>query len=321
MSTATSDTAMTPARIVRSERIADDIQLFELRDPHGAELPPFTPGAHLSVRVPNGQVRKYSLCNDPAERDCYLFAVKREADGGGGSIALIDHAKVGDELAISLPRNDFALVKSPPGYLFIAGGIGITPIMAMIRHLKSTGGRFKLTYCTRTAGATAFRDELSAPELRGRVMMHHDDGDPDRLLDLWPLLERPTGAHLYCCGPRAMMQTVRDMTGHWAPSAVHFETFTDAAKSKPDDRAFKLRLARSGDVIDVPVGVTILQALRTHGHAVPSSCESGTCGTCRTRLLGGEPDHRDLVLSDSEHGDAIMLCVSRARSDELVIDR
>jgi phthalate 4,5-dioxygenase reductase subunit len=316
----TSDMVM-PTRLTRAERIADDIHLFELRDPYAAPLPEFTPGAHISVRVPNGLSRKYSLCNDPAERDRYVFAVKREAGGSGGSISLIDRSKVGDEISISSPRNDFALVKSATGYLFIAGGIGITPIMSMVRHLHFAGSdRFKLYYCTRSASATAFREDLSAPEFRGQVVLHHDQGDATRALDLWPLLERPKG-HLYCCGPRPMMQAVRDMTGHWPPSSIHFEAFTDMARSKPEDQAFKVRLARSGDVIDVPVGVTILEALRAGGHQVPSSCESGTCGTCRTRLVSGEADHRDLVLSEGEQHANIMVCVSRARSDELVIDR
>jgi phthalate 4,5-dioxygenase reductase subunit len=321
MASNSADPALSPIRVTDLRRIADDIHLFELRSPGDGELPAFTAGAHIAVRVPNGQLRKYSLCNDPAERQRYVFAVKREIDGSGGSIGLIDNTRIGDELAISAPRNDFALVKSPAGYLFIAGGIGITPIMSMVRHLKSTGSRFKLYYCTRSASATAFGEELSAVEFGGQVVLHHDSGDPSRSLDLWPLLERPKGAHLYCCGPRPMMQAVRDMTGHWSPASVHFEAFTDTAKSKPDDRAFKVRLARSGEIIEVPVGVTILEALRNRGHQVPSSCESGTCGTCRTRLVSGEADHRDLVLSEGEHHTAIMVCVSRARSDELVIDR
>jgi phthalate 4,5-dioxygenase reductase component len=315
------DTVSIPARIAQRTQIAEDIYLFELHADDGDTLPEFSAGAHVAVRVPNGQVRTYSLCNAPSEREHYVFAAKREVNGRGGSISLIDQTKRGDTLQVSLPQNDFALVKSPAGYLFIAGGIGIAPILSMIRHLTSIGGSsFKLYYCTRSASATAFRDELSAPEFRGRVVLHHDQGDPAQALDLWPLLERPKG-HVYCCGPRSMMQAVRDMSGHWSPSSVHFEAFTDTAKNKPDDRSFTIRLARSGDVLPVPVGVSILEALRANGHEVPSSCESGTCGTCRTRLLSGEADHRDLVLSKAEHCNNIMVCVSRARSDELVIDR
>ena len=311
---------MMTLRVARIERAADDIHLFEFRRPDGGDLPAFGGGAHVSLRVPNGLIRKYSLCGDPADLSRYVIAVKRESAGRGGSASLVDETKAGDMLDVSAPRNDFALAKSPAGYLFIAGGIGITPIMAMMRELTAAGGRFKLYYCARSLEATAFRDELAAPEFRGKVVIHHDAGDPARALDLWPLLEKPKG-HVYCCGPRAMMQAVRDMTGHWSASSVHFEAFTEPAKQTADDRPFSVRLARSGEVIEVPVGVTILEALRAKGHQVPSSCESGTCGTCRTRLIAGEADHRDLVLGDDERAANIMVCVSRARSDEIVIDR
>lgn len=310
---------MMALRLARKERAADDIHLFEFRRPDGGELPAFSGGAHVSVRVPNGLTRKYSLCSNPAETDRYVIAVKRESAGRGGSVSLVDDAREGDVLDVAPPRNDFALVKSPAGYLFIAGGIGITPIMAMMRELEASGGRFKLYYCTRSAETTAFRDEFAAPEFRGKVVIHHDGGDPARSLDLWPLLEKPKG-HVYCCGPRALMQTVRDMTGHWSASSVHFEAFTEPARETPDDVPFTVRLARSGEAIEVPVGTTMLEALRATGHQVPSSCESGTCGTCRTRLVSGEADHRDLVLADYEHATNIMLCVSRGRG-ELVIDR
>jgi phthalate 4,5-dioxygenase reductase subunit len=319
MSRPNADVAMIARRVTRAERIAEDIHLFELRDPAGADLPEFSAGSHVSVRVPNGLIRKYSLCNDPAERDRYVIAVKREAAGRGGSESLIRDVAPGGEVPVSAPANNFALTRSAGGYTFVAGGIGITPIMAMLRQLAASGGRFRLYYCTRTPAATAFREELSAPEFRGKVTLHHDGGDVAKALDLWPVVEKPQG-HLYCCGPRGLMQAVRDMTGHWSPSAVHFEAFTEA-EARPDDRPFRVRLARSGASVEVPVGVTILEALRASGLDVPSSCESGTCGTCRTRLLAGEADHRDLVLADDERGRNIMICVSRARSDELVIDR
>ena len=315
------ESELIPLRIARAESIADGISLFELRHPQGADLPEFTPGAHVAVRVPNGLIRKYSLCNDPDERDRYCIAVKREAHEGSGSTSLVEGAKAGDMLPVSAPRNNFALAKSPAGYTFIAGGIGITPIMSMIRHLTTTGTTsFKLYYCTRGPEVTAFREELTAAPFKSKVMIHHDEGDPARNFDLWPILERPKG-HVYCCGPRPMMQQVRDMTGHWSPSAVHFEAFTEPARNAPNDKPFRVRLAKSGGLVDVPVGTTILEVLRAYGLDVPSSCESGTCGTCRTGLISGEADHRDLVLSEHEHGDNIMVCVSRARSEELVIDR
>jgi phthalate 4,5-dioxygenase reductase subunit len=320
MSPANADPVLIPRRVTRAERIAEDSHLFALRDSAGGELPEFSAGAHVQVRVPNGLVRKYSLCNDPAERDRYVIAVKREVPGRGGSESMIRDIAAGAEVPVSVPANNFALTRSPAGYLFIAGGIGITPIMAMIRELMGAGDRFKLCYCTRSADATAFRDELAAPGLRGKVKIHHDGGDLAKALDLWPVVEKPQG-HLYCCGPRGLMQSVRDMTGHWSPSAVHFEAFTEAAETRPDDRPFTVRLAKSGGSIEVPVGKTILEALRDHGLDVPSSCESGTCGTCRTRLISGDVDHRDLVLADDERAGNIMVCVSRARSGELVIDR
>jgi len=268
MSAGPAVTAMIPRRVTRAERIAADIHLFELRDPAGAELPAFTAGAHVAVRVPNGMLRKYSLANDPAERDRYVIAVKREEGGGrGGSESMIRDVAIGDTLPVAAPVNNFELAKSPPGYTFVAGGIGITPIMAMIRHLAATGERFKLYYCTRSADATVFRDELMA-DFRGQVVIHHDAGDPNKSLDLWPILEKPKG-HLYCCGPRGLMQAVRDMTGHWSPAAVHFEAFTDAAP-RPDDRPFMVKLARTDATIEVPVGTTILEALRAHGLDVPS---------------------------------------------------
>ena len=310
-----------PLRVSRVSAETPDIRLFELTTTAGAELPKFSPGAHISVRAPNGVIRKYSLCNDPAEPDRYEIAVLREPGGRGGSVSMVDEVKEGDEVLVTAPRNDFPLVPSPAGYTFIAGGIGITPILSMIRHLKSSAGpKFKLYYCTRSKEKTAFYQHLSAPAFRGQVVMHHDGGDLDKALDLWPVLENPRG-HVYCCGPRGLMDSVRDMTGHWNASAVHFEAFSDAEAHKPNDRPFRVKLARSGAIVEVPAEKTILETIRAAGHEAPSSCESGTCGTCKTRLLAGEADHRDLVLTNSERNDHIMICVSRAKSDEIAIDR
>ena len=314
--------SMMPLRVTRNDQIADGIHLLEFRDVGGKPLPAFSAGAHITIRVPNGALRKYSLCNDPAERDRYLVAVKREANGRGGSTNLIDGVTAGDELMVAAPINDFELPQRAQDFLFIAGGIGITPIMAMIRQVQAEKKRFRLFYCSRSPETTAFRDELSAPEFKDNVTIHYDHGDPARSLDLKPILaERKNREHLYCCGPRPLMEAVRNMTGTWSSAAVHFEAFSDAETHKPTDKAFKVRLARSGEVIDVPVTKTILEALRDHGLDVPSSCETGTCGTCRTKMLAGQADHRDLVLAEHERADNIMICVSRARSDEITIDR
>ena len=313
---------MFPLRLTRNDRIADGIHLLEFRDAGGKPLPEFSAGAHIAVRAPNGLLRKYSLCNDPAERDRYLIAIKRETNGRGGSCNLIDNAKAGDELMVAPPVNDFGLPPRAQDFLFIAGGIGITPIMAMIREVQRQGKRFRLFYCSRSPETTAFLDELSTPAFKDQVTIHYDQGDPARSLDLKPVLaERKNREHLYCCGPRPLMEAVRNMTDHWSSTAVHFEAFSDAETHKATDKAFKVRLARSGEVIDVPTTKTILEALRDHGLEVPSSCETGTCGTCRTKLLTGEADHRDLVLAEHERADTIMICVSRARADEITIDR
>ena len=309
-------------RVTRNDTIADGINLFEFRDAGGSELPQFSAGAHIAIHVPNGMLRKYSLCNDPAERDRYQVAVKREVNGRGGSCSLIDDVKAGDELAVVAPVNDFGLPPRAQDFLFIAGGIGVTPMVAMIRQVMAEGKRFRLYYCTRSPETTAFREELSAPQFKDMVTIHYDQGDPSRSLDLRPILaERKNREHLYCCGPRPLMEAVRAMTDRWSPTAVHFEAFSEAETHKPDDKPFKVCLARSGTVLDVSTSMTILEVLREHGLEVPSSCETGTCGTCRTRLLAGEADHRDLVLAEHERKDTIMICVSRARGDEITIER
>ena len=314
------DDAMAPLKVLSTARIATDIHQFELGREDGGDLPAFTPGAHLRVRTPGGWVRCYSLSNDPAERHRYVIAVKREAAGRGGSAGMVDRVRAGDLLPVSPPLNGFALAGNPARYIFIAGGIGITPILSMVRHLEATGGKpFKLFYLTRSAEMTAFRDELA--QRRGTVVIHHDQGDPDAGYDLWPVLERQNGAHVYCCGPRGLMDAVRDMTGHWPTSAVHFEDFgVGAGLSTAENLPFAVRLARSGRTIEVSADQSLLDTLRAAGVKVASSCESGTCGTCKTRLLSGEADHRDLVLAPYERAGHIMVCVSRAKCGTLVLD-
>jgi phthalate 4,5-dioxygenase reductase component len=322
MSTAEELPDLLTLRVVRSKPAAEGIQLFEFQHPANAELPPFTPGSHIGVEVPGGAMRNYSLCNDPRERNRYIIAVKREEHGRGGSIALIDRVQVGDMIRTTLPRNLFELVTTAPSYIFVAGGIGITPILSMIWFLRAAGDKpFHLFYLTRTPASTAFLEKFAAPEFAGCVTVHHGEGDPDKAFDLWPVFEEPTKAHIYCCGPPPLMDAVRDMTGHWPMSAVHFEDFgSHLVRPRADDKPFRVQLGRGGPELEVPVGATILQVIRTHGRRMASSCESGTCGTCRTRVLEGDVDHRDLVLTEDERKHEIMICVSRAKSDLLVLD-
>ena len=309
-------------KISGKDRVAEDIYRFELTPVHGNELPSVEAGAHIEIEAPNGLIRKYSLCQGPDEDEKYIIVVKREEEGKGGSKSLVDETNTGDEIRISRPVNDFPLTGRPTRYLFIAGGIGITPIYSMIQTLLQTAGKpFKLYYITRSPEETTFLDEFQAPEYQGKVIIHHDGGDPDKFFDLWSVLEQQKGAYLYCCGPRQLMEDVKDMTGFWSGSSVHFEDFgsTDVAHQE-NDKPFKVHIAGTDDTVDIPVDQSILEALREHGYDLPSSCESGTCGTCRCGLIEGEADHRDLVLTDEEHSRNIMICVSRALSDELVIE-
>jgi phthalate 4,5-dioxygenase reductase subunit len=309
-------------KVRHKSEIADGVFLFELAADDGDELPAFTPGSHITVTAPSGQKRRYSLCNDPVERNRYLIAVKQETAGRGGSLSFTREIKEGDTVAVEPPANEFEMAKNEPKRLiFIAGGIGITPIRAMILHCLTHGKtNFMLYYFTRSPSMMAFREEFSSRAFEGKVVLHHDNGDPDQAYDLWPVLEEQRGAHLYCCGPRGLMDAVRDMTGHWPDSAVHFEDFVGASAPHADDVKFEVRLSKSGATYEVAAHVSILDTLRSHGHVLASSCESGTCGTCRCRFTDGEPDHRDLVLSDDEKKHDIMICVSRAKSATLTLD-
>ena len=308
-------------QVARKSLLARDIHGFELRHPGAAALPPFTAGSHLTVQVPGGARRNYSLCGNPADHAVYQIAVKRDAHGRGGSVAMADQVREGDLLSVSAPRNNFELHPRATSFLFIAGGIGITPIMSMLRHLAAQGrDQFKLIYCTRDAPGAAFLDELSRPPFAGHVQLHHDHGDAAKALDFWPLFETPGNAHVYCCGPRALMDAVADMSGHWPTGAIHFESFGVDASVYAANSAFTVRLHKAGASVPVSAQQTILEALRARGHNVPSSCESGTCGSCRTGLLAGVAEHRDMVLRDDEKATQIMVCVSRAASAELVLD-
>lgn len=205
--------------------------------------------------------------------------------------------------------------------VFVACEAGITPILTMMRSLKSQGHhQFKLIYCTRDAETTPFLDELTGAEFGPHVTLHHDHGDSNKAFDFWPLFETPTKAQVYCYGSKDLMEAVADMTGHWPPGAIHFESSDADASVYAANTAFTVRLSKSGLSIPVSAEQTILQALRAAGQQVTSSCESGTCGSCRTGLLGGQAEHRDMVLNEGEKAHNIMVCVSRAQSTELVLD-
>ncbi len=228
-------------------------------------------------------------------------------------------AQVGDRFVADLPANTFEL-KPAPGYLFIAGGIGITPILSMVRALEGGGQRnYRLIYCTRSIDDTAYLDELNSSERLGEITIHHDHGDPDSSYDFWPLLESPTSDNIYCCGPNGLMESIGDMTGHWPTTAIHYESFQPVQAIHANDTSFSVHIGQSGRKIMVAHDQTILEALRAHGVQTRSSCESGTCGTCKTRYLDGQIDHRDLCLTETERQTHLMVCVSRASRGNVVL--
>lgn len=309
-------------KIVAKRLIAKETHWFSLESADGEELPEFQAGAHLSVKVPDGMTRHYSLCGDPENRRTYEIAIKREANGRGGSRSLVGETEEGQFIEVGSPVTGFGLDEKAKSFLLVAGGIGITPIRSMVFQLLAAGLRdFKVVYLTRDAESTAFLDEIKSGSWGKKVVIHHDHGDSAQFLDLWKFFEKPVpGCHVYCCGPKRLMDEVKDMTGHWPSAAIHFESFGADTKARADDRAFTVQLARSDKTFQVGTQQSLLYALKEHGILVPSSCESGTCGSCKVKLLEGNADHRDLVLMDEERGDYIMACVSRACSDKLVLD-
>ncbi|MEX0872569.1 MAG: PDR/VanB family oxidoreductase, partial [Aquisalimonadaceae bacterium] len=309
------------------ENLASDINTYELVDVDGGVLPAFTAGAHIDVHVPGGYVRQYSLCNDPAERHRYVIGVLNVRDGRGGSSSVHHNIRAGDVLTISEPRNHFPLSQQGQRHLLIAGGIGVTPIISMVEQLCRDNAKFMLYYCTETPERTAFRERLAPFIELGNVVPHHDRGDPAKRLDVRGLLaEYEPGTHLYCCGPAGMTEAVRQASAHWPDGTVHFEHFQAPASPAIDNSEtqaegeFQVRIASSGDVFSVPTDKSILDVLRGAGMDCSSSCEAGICGTCRTRYLDGSPDHRDLILSESEQQEYVLICCSRANGGTLVLD-
>jgi ferredoxin-NADP reductase len=301
--------------------LAEAINSYELVDPRGRDLPRFEAGAHIELRV-DGLLRQYSLSNDPAERRRYCIAVLRESESRGGSQYLHERVQVGDLVEVSMPRNSFPLDPVAARHLLIAGGIGIAPIMSMISELRRRGAEFEVHYCTRSPEKTAFRGELEPLAAEGLLHFHHDGGNPAHGLDIAAALREPQlGTHLYYCGPAQLMEAAAYAARGWPPETVHCEYFTASPERiHGEDRAFRVRLARSGGDYEVPIGETIVSVLQRHGIAVRTSCELGYCGACLTPYLAGEPDHRDQVLEENGRRRYVLICCSRARTPVLELD-
>ncbi|MFT3665841.1 PDR/VanB family oxidoreductase [Piscinibacter sp.] len=318
--------AMLSVRVARKTVEAEDIASFELVSTDGAPLPAFAAGSHIDVQLPGGgPTRQYSLCNDPAESHRYLIAVLRDAASRGGSAGMHERVKEGDVLAISAPKNHFALAHDAQSHLLLAGGIGVTPLLCMAERLAHAGGEFEMHYCTRSAARTAFRERIARSVFAPRVAFHFDDGAAGQKLDIAALLAAPrAGRHLYVCGPKGFMDAVLSgaRAQGWPEAQIHYEFFAADAAPKAGDGSFEVMLASSGRVITVAPDRSVVQALAEAGVSVATSCEQGVCGTCLTRVIEGEPDHRDLYLTPEEQAanDQFLPCCSRARSARLVLD-
>ncbi|NAZ75194.1 2Fe-2S iron-sulfur cluster binding domain-containing protein [Kineococcus sp. T13] len=306
--------------VAEREELTADVVRLVLRDPAGAPLPGYRAGAHVSLTTPSGQRRSYSLVEPGARRpEHYAICVRRDAGGRGGSVSLHDDVAVGDVLAVGAPANGFALRRAGR-YLFIAGGIGITPVRAMVAELRQraaagAGPRVELLYLTRNREETVFLDEFSGAD---GSLVHHSA--VSGRLDLWPWLAEPDDdARVYCCGPTALVEEVLALTAHWRPSRVHVEDFAGVDPLGGRRTPFTAVWEPTGARVEVGADSSLLSALRRAGVGVEASCESGTCGTCRLRLLAGDADHRDLVLTDEQRRTQVMACVSRAVSGELVL--
>lgn len=305
---------------VRAE--ACDVMTLELRAPGGSELPPFEPGSHLDLHLPNGLLRQYSLTNDWRERDRYVIGVGRAEKSRGGSDYVHSHIRAGMQLKISAPRNNFPLDREAERFLFIAGGIGITPIMAMIRWCVAQSKPWRLIYAARSRQRAAFYEQICG--LARSCAQFHFDDEAGQVLDVAQAISSwSPGERIYCCGPTPLMEAVKSLAGQLPADTVRFEWFTVPESDEPQESdSFSVRLERSDKEFQVPADRSILEVLEENGFEVPFSCREGLCGTCVTNVLAGEPDHRDYVLTDEERaaGKQMTICCSRSKSPSLTLD-
>lgn len=303
-------------RLIVTERVpvADGVVQLRLE---GTALPRWQPGAHLDLVLPSGLVRQYSLCGDPDDPGTYTVATRLVEGGRGGSREVHEQLREGAEIEVRGPRNRFPLVEAE-AYVFVAGGIGITPVLPMLRSLAARGANWRLLYGGRSRGSMPFLDEiekLGAEGGRVTVVAQDESGHPDTaaaLADIAP------GTAVYCCGPEPLMDAVTAALPEGC--TLHLERFSAASADVADSGAFEVELHRSGRTVQVAAGQSVLAAVRAELPHVAYSCEQGFCGTCQQRVLEGEIDHRDELLTDDERGDSMLICVSRCRGGRLVLD-
>ncbi|NDZ95830.1 oxidoreductase [Streptomyces sp. SID6673] len=305
-------------RVERKESLAQGVVRVTLSCADGSSVPAWQPGAHIDLTVDGDVTRQYSLCGDPADTSGLSVAVLREADGRGGSVYVHDHLEPGDVIEVGGPRNHFELVDAP-SYLFVAGGIGITPIIPMMRAAQQRGAEWKLLYGGRSRDSMAFVEELD--DLYPGLVAARPQ-DEFGLLDLAAAVDAtPTGSAVYCCGPEPLLSAIEDVCQDLDVS-LHVERFAPKALGDLVDDTFDVELSKSGRTITVGGDESILDALLRNDVDIDFSCREGTCGTCEVAVCGGTPEHRDSVLSadEQEANDAMMVCVSRSRTTRLIID-
>lgn len=307
-------------RISRRTVGAEGVLVLELANPSGAELPAWSPGAHIDLRLPGELVRQYSLAGDPADRSIWKIGVLREPDGRGGSAYVHDALHEGDEVDVRGPRNNFEMVPADH-YVFIAGGIGITPLLPMAAEATRAGAQWELDYGGRSRRSMAFLEALE-DAVGSQVRLHPED--EVGLIDLDRILGTPRpGTLVYCCGPEPLLKAVEERCTGWPAGTLRLERFAPKDVGEPVlTTAFEVELAASGKALTVPPDKSIMQVVREAGVTVPSSCQEGTCGTCETPVLEGVVDHRDSLLTPEEQAanDTMLICVSRAACPRLVLD-
>lgn len=307
-------------RVDRRRTGAEGVVVLDLRDPSGADLPPWSPGAHIDLRLSGDLVRQYSLCGDPADRSVWRIGVLREPVGRGGSEHVHTKVVAGELVDVHGPRNHFDFLPSPR-YIFIAGGIGITPILPMMIAAEQAAAEWELHYGGRSRRSMAFLESLEE-ETGTRVTLHPQD--EVGLIDLDRILGTPRSDTLvYCCGPEPLLAAVEQRCSAWPAGSLHVERFAPKGMSEPLlSGAFEIELSRSGTSLTVPPEKSVLEVLEAEGVEVFSSCREGTCGTCETGVLEGEVDHRDSLLTPDEQAanDVMFVCVSRAACPRLVLD-
>jgi ferredoxin-NADP reductase len=306
------------ARLIMKMRVAEardepgGVRVLSLKHPLRDELPGWEPGAHVDLRLPDGKIRQYSLCSDPGDASRYRIAVKREEDGRGGSRWVHENLSEGVEAHVSAPRCNFRLAAPAKRHVFVAGGIGITPFLAMAAAAKKAGTPYHLHYCS-SLPTPAFFGELNALHA-GNVTFYGSAGTGRSRFDAAADLPPPAdGTHLYCCGPARLTDAVRAASAEWPQDQVHFEVFQPTLDENFKPEPFDITIASTGETIRVPADKSALDVLRAAGFVLPSSCELGVCGSCECGYRDGVVIHRDAVLPVAARQDRMMLCVSRAR--------